>query len=81
MEFEPFVKIHQDMVFSACLRRGASALILVHNHPSGDPSPSREDLDLTERLARAGQILGIRLVDHVIVGQDGCCSLADAGMI
>lgn len=69
------------LVFSVCLRRGASALILVHNHPSGDPSPSREDLDLTERLARAGQILGIRLVDHVIVGQDGYCSLADAGMI
>jgi DNA repair protein RadC len=69
------------MVYSACLRHGAPALILIHNHPSGDPSPSRDDLQLTERLKRAGQLVGVRLVDHLIVGRHGTCSLADRGLL
>jgi DNA repair protein RadC len=69
------------MVYSACLRHGAPALILIHNHPSGDPSPSRDDLQLTERLKRAGQVVGVRLIDHLIVGRHGICSLADRGLL
>jgi DNA repair protein RadC len=69
------------VVFSECLRRRASAVILVHNHPSGDPAPSREDLELTERLVRAGSIVGVRVLDHIIVGKNGTYSAADAGVL
>jgi DNA repair protein RadC len=69
------------VVFSACLRLGASAVILIHNHPSGDPSPSSDDLQITERLARAGQLLGVRVLDHLIVAREGICSLADRGLL
>lgn len=69
------------VVFSSCLRQGASSFILVHNHPSGDPHPSREDLELTERLARAGRLVNVRLIDHVIVSRGGSVSLADRGLI
>jgi len=58
-------------VFRALLRAGASATILVHNHPSGEPEPSETDVTATERLARAGDLLGIRLLDHVIVARGG----------
>jgi len=73
--------VDPKVVFAACLRQGAPAVILVHNHPSGDPTPSREDLELTERLVRAGQVVGVRVLDHLIVGRDGFASLADAGLI
>jgi DNA repair protein RadC len=69
------------VVFSACLRSGAPAVILVHNHPSGDPSPSRDDLELTERMVRAGQVIGVNLLDHLIVGREGFTSLANAGLL
>jgi DNA repair protein RadC len=55
----------------------AAALVLVHNHPSGDPSPSTEDTALTDRLRRAGELLGIRVLDHVVVGQGRFVSLAE----
>jgi DNA repair protein RadC len=58
----------------------ATALILVHNHPSGDPSPSREDVDVTRRLARAGRLLGIEVLDHVIVAEQGFTSLRERGV-
>jgi DNA repair protein RadC len=73
--------VDPKVVFSACLRHAAPALILVHNHPSGDPSPSRDDLELTERLLRAGQVIGIRVLDHLIVGREGYLSLADHGFM
>jgi DNA repair protein RadC len=63
--------VHPREVFGPAVRLGAAALILVHNHPSGDPSPSPEDLDITARLAEAGRIVGIDLLDHVVLG-DGC---------
>ena len=56
------------------LREGASAFILVHNHPSGDPTPSVEDLEFTERMARAADVVGTPLVDHVIVA--ACASVS-----
>ncbi len=73
--------VDPKVVFSACLRHGAPAVILIHNHPSGDPSPSRDDLALTERLVRAGKVIGVKVLDHLIVGREGFCSLADSGLL
>lgn len=73
--------VDPKVVFAACLRNGAPAVILVHNHPSGDPRPSRDDLELTERMVRAGRVVGVRLLDHLIVGREGFASLADAGLL
>ena len=61
------------------LREAASAFVLVHNHPSGDPTPSAEDLRFTERVAEAAEILGTPLVDHLIVAGDRYRSLLDDG--
>ena len=71
--------VHPREVFRPALREAAAAVILVHNHPSGDPAPSREDREITQRLARAGEILGVRVLDHVIVAEQGFCSLREAG--
>lgn len=67
-------------VFRPLIRDAASATILIHNHPSGSADPSTEDLALTERLARVGQLLGIAVLDHVIVAADGYFSCLDAGL-
>lgn len=69
--------VHPREVFRPALRESAAALVLVHNHPSGDPTPSREDRDITERLMRAGEILGIPVLDHVVVAERGFCSLRE----
>jgi DNA repair protein RadC len=69
--------VHPREVFSPALRASAAAVILVHNHPSGDPTPSREDRDITDRLARAGEILGIPVLDHVVVAERGYSSLRE----
>jgi DNA repair protein RadC len=61
------------------LREGAAAIVFAHNHPSGDPSPSRDDVALTRRLVAASQLLGIRPVDHVIIATGGCTSLRELG--
>jgi len=66
--------VHPREVFSKAVRYGAAAVILAHNHPSGDPVPSKEDIDITRRLIEAARILGIRLVDHVIVGKPSSVS-------
>ena len=71
--------VHPREVFRPALREAAAALILVHNHPSGDPTPSSEDREVTSRLAKAGEILGVRVLDHVIVAESGYCSLRDEG--
>ncbi len=62
--------VHPREVFRSAIANGAAAVILVHNHPSGDVSPSREDLKLTSRLADAGRLLGIEVLDHVIVSRN-----------
>jgi DNA repair protein RadC len=67
-------------VFRPLLREGAAAMILVHNHPSGVVDPSAEDLAFTDRLAQAGELLGIFLLDHVIVGAEGYFSCLDSGL-
>ena len=70
--------VHPREVFRPALRESAAALVLVHNHPSGDPTPSREDREITERLMRAGEILGIPVLDHVVVAERGYCSLRES---
>jgi DNA repair protein RadC len=60
--------VHPREVFGAAVREGAHSLLLAHNHPSGDPTPSAEDRELTTRLKECGQLLGIEVLDHVIVG-------------
>ena len=61
--------VHPREVFREAVRNSAASVILAHNHPSGDPTPSKEDIDITRRLAEAGKILGIRVLDHLIVGK------------
>ena len=61
--------VHPREVFREAVRNSAASVILAHNHPSGDPTPSKEDIDITRRLVEAGRILGIRIVDHVILGR------------
>jgi DNA repair protein RadC len=71
--------VHPREVFRPALAACAAALILVHNHPSGDPTPSPEDREVTRRLARAGDILGVAVVDHVVVAERGYRSLREEG--
>lgn len=69
-------------VFAAALRHpGVAAVLVAHNHPSGDPAPSPDDLAVTRRLARAGDLLGLELLDHVIVAARGFASLSEMGVI
>lgn len=73
--------IHPREVVKKALDIGASALILVHNHPSGSPEPSRADIQITSRIAEAGRLLGIVVHDHIIVGREGHVSLKSRGLI
>jgi DNA repair protein RadC len=68
---------HPRDVFRPLIMIGAAAAIIVHNHPSGDPTPSRADIDFTQRLRDVGDLVGIPLLDHVIIGADGYTSLCE----
>jgi DNA repair protein RadC len=70
--------VHPREVFRQAVRHSAAALVLVHNHPSGDPTPSAEDRGVTARLLQAGDVLGIRIVDHVVVAERGYHSFNEA---
>ncbi len=72
--------VHPREVFKAAVRESAAAIILVHNHPSGDPTPSRADLAMTARLCRAGGMMGIPVLDHLIVGEGRYVSLRERGV-
>ncbi len=73
--------VHPREIFTVPIKKSASSIILVHNHPSGDPTPSKEDLSVTRRLVDAGNILGIEVKDHIIIG-DGCyLSFKEKGLI
>ena len=67
--------VHPREVFGPAVRRGAAAVIVAHNHPSGDPTPSPQDLEVTKRLLEASKVIGIRLLDHVIVGNGSFTSI------
>lgn len=73
--------VHPRELFKGCIRKSAAAVILVHNHPSGDPDPSPEDIKLTERLSQAGALLGIKVLDHIIIGDGRYVSLRERGCI
>ncbi len=73
--------VHPREVFNFAVRESAAAIIFVHNHPSGDPHPSEEDHVLTRRLIAAGDILGIRVLDHIIIGDGRYVSFADEGFL
>ncbi|HEU4686333.1 MAG TPA: DNA repair protein RadC [Nitrospira sp.] len=73
--------VHPREVFSLAVKESAAAVIFLHNHPSGDPTPSREDRLLTARLVTAGEVLGIRVLDHLIIGDGRYTSFADEGWL
>ncbi|PLX99935.1 MAG: hypothetical protein C0624_12945 [Desulfuromonas sp.] len=73
--------VHPREVFQPVIRESAAAVILAHNHPSGDPAPSPEDITLTRRLHQAGELMGVRILDHVIIGAHRYASLADLGLL
>jgi DNA repair protein RadC len=73
--------VHPREVYNPVIRESAAAVIFVHNHPSGDPAPSPEDVDITRRLKEVGEVMGIRVLDHVVIGQDRYFSFSDKGMI
>ncbi len=73
--------VHPREVFAPVIRESASAVLFVHNHPSGDPTPSREDLDITRRLKEVGDLMGVRVLDHIVVGSERYVSFADRGLL
>ena len=75
------VLVHPREVFKAALLANAAAIVVAHNHPSGDPSPSPDDRDMTRRLVAAGGVLGIAVLDHIIVGDGGYYSFKESGLM
>lgn len=73
--------VHPREVFKVALELSSASIIMVHNHPSGDPSPSREDIMVTEKLVEGGKLLGIDVLDHIIIGDGRYTSLKDEGFI
>lgn len=73
--------VHPREVFREAIRYSAANIILIHNHPSGDPTPSREDMQITKQMMKAGEIMGIPVLDHVIIAGDGFLSLKEAGCL
>lgn len=72
--------VHPRELFKTACLSSAAAILLIHNHPTGDPSPSREDLEITRRIKEAGDLLGIKVLDHIIIG-DSYLSFAEQGLI
>lgn len=72
--------VHPREVFKTACLSSAAAILLIHNHPTGDPDPSREDLEITRRLREAGDLLGIKVLDHIIIG-DSYLSFVERGLI
>ncbi|MEH7074207.1 MULTISPECIES: RadC family protein [Bacillaceae] len=73
--------VHPREVFREALKRSAASIIAAHNHPSGDPAPSREDIEVTKRLVECGKIIGIDLLDHLIIGENKFVSLKEKGYL
>jgi DNA repair protein RadC len=72
--------VHPREVFKRAMLQNAASIIICHNHPSGDPAPSKEDINITKRLHEAGEILGIKLLDHIIIGDNRYTSLKERGV-
>lgn len=73
--------VHPREVFKVAILSNAASIIVFHNHPSGEPTPSSEDISITTRLKECGKIIGIELMDHIIIGDDRYCSLKEKGML
>lgn len=73
--------VYPREVVKTALEHNAAATVLVHNHPSGDPEPSQADLTLTHKLQEALNLVGVRTLDHIVVGHEGCVSLAEQGYL
>ena len=73
--------VHPREVFKEAVQRGSANIIVCHNHPSGDPNPSKEDINITIRLKECGRIMGIELLDHIIIGNNKYVSLKEKGII
>ena len=74
--------VHPRELFRSAVRMSAASIVVAHNHPSGDPTPSGADIQLTRRLTRAGDVLGIELLDHVVIGDGGAwASLREMGLM
>lgn len=73
--------VHPREVFRAAIQRSSAAILCAHNHPSGDPTPSPEDIDLTARLAEAGAVVGIELLDHLVIGDGVFVSMKEKGLM
>jgi DNA repair protein RadC len=73
--------VHPREVFTEAVRRSAASIIVAHNHPSGDPTPSPEDIAVTRRLVEAGELLGIELLDHIVIGDSRWVSLREKGLM
>ena len=72
--------VHPREVFKRAVLQNAASIIICHNHPSGDPTPSQEDINTTKRIYDAGKILGIELLDHIIIGDNDYISLKERGV-
>ncbi len=73
--------VHPREVYKAAALNNAASIILLHNHPSGDTTPSREDMKMTKRLVEAGEIMGITVLDHLIIGEDEYTSFKERGLL
>jgi DNA repair protein RadC len=73
--------VHPREVFNAAIKRRSASIICAHNHPSGNPDPSNEDIEITKRLKAAGDIIGIELLDHIIIGHANYISLKERGFM
>jgi DNA repair protein RadC len=73
--------IHPRDLYKSALLSSAAAIILIHNHPTGDPTPSSEDTEITRRLKDAGELIGIKLLDHIIIGDGSFVSFAERGIL
>jgi DNA repair protein RadC len=73
--------VHPREVFNAAIRERAASVVVVHNHPSGDPNPSREDIHVTQQLIKVGELVGIPVLDHVIIADDLYLSMLEQGLL
>lgn len=71
--------VHPREILKPAIAVSAASIVLIHNHPTGDPSPSREDVEFTRRFARCGELIGIELLDHIVIGADRFQSLKESG--
>lgn len=71
--------VHPRDVYAQVIRHSAAAVLFCHNHPSGDPTPSKEDIEITRRLREVGELVGVRVLDHIVIGRGRYCSFVDDG--